>query len=231
MQDILAHQLEGQIRAEHEVELQRQRKAFADQNSALEAKQAVFAAEQKNAHQALAEKLADKERLLRQELGTQIRKKAAAEQEDRFKVMQEELNEKAMQVKELHRSKAEIERLKRQQTELKDAAKAEAQAMLNEQIAKESARIQKTEQAKNELKFRELVKQLEDQKKLTEEMKRKQEQGSMQLQGEVQELAIESWLRTAFPLDTIEEIKTGARGGDCIQTVHTRDQQNCGSIY
>jgi hypothetical protein len=62
-------------------------------------------------------------------------------------------------------------------------------------------------------------------------MKRKQEQGSMQLQGEVQELAIEEFLAANFPLDTIDEIKKGARGGDCIQTVHTRTQQNCGTIY
>jgi hypothetical protein len=81
------------------------------------------------------------------------------------------------------------------------------------------------------LAIRELQKQLEDQKKLTEEMKRKQEQGSMQLQGEVQELAIEEWLTANFPLDTIEEIKKGARGGDCIQTVNTRTRQNCGTIY
>ena len=65
----------------------------------------------------------------------------------------------------------------------------------------------------------------------TEEMKRKQEQGSMQLQGEVQELAIEEWLAQKFPLDGVEEIKKGARGGDCIQTVNTREAQNCGSIY
>jgi hypothetical protein len=76
-----------------------------------------------------------------------------------------------------------------------------------------------------------MQKQLEDQKKLTEEMKRKQEQGSMQLQGEVQELAIEEWLASKFPLDTIEEIKKGARGGDCIQIVHSRTEQNCGTIY
>ena len=73
--------------------------------------------------------------------------------------------------------------------------------------------------------------QLEAQKKLTEEMRRKQDQGSMQMQGEVQELAIEEWLAVKFPLDTIEEIKKGARGGDCIQIVHTRTEQNCGTIY
>ena len=60
---------------------------------------------------------------------------------------------------------------------------------------------------------------------------RKAEQGSMQIQGEVQELAIEEWLAQQFPLDSIEEIKKGAQGGDCLQIVNTRETQNCGSIY
>ena len=53
----------------------------------------------------------------------------------------------------------------------------------------------------------------------------------MQLQGEVQELAIEEWLQQQYPLDTIDEIKKGARGGDCIQIVNTRTTKNCGKIY
>lgn len=114
---------------------------------------------------------------------------------------------------------------------MKEAAEAEAQKKLNETLLTEKEKIRKAEEEKNELKFKELQKQLEDQKKLTEEMKRKQEQGSMQMQGEVQELAIEEWLASQFPLDTIEEIKKGARGGDCIQIVNTRTRQNCGKIY
>jgi hypothetical protein len=156
--------------------------------------------------------------------------------------LQKELNEKSAQVKELNTTKAEIERLKREKEELKGAVEAEAQARLNAQLAEEKMklgqqmieekeRIRKSEEEKNEMRIRELNKQLEDQKRLTEEMKRKQEQGSMQLQGEVQELAIEEWLTGQFPLDTIEEIRKGARGGDCVHIVHTRDRQNCGSIY
>ena len=34
-----------------------------------------------------------------------------------------------------------------------------------------------------------------------------------------------------FPLDVIQEVKKGERGADCLQIVHTRDRQNCGSIY
>lgn len=58
-------------------------------------------------------------------------------------------------------------------------------------------------------------------------MKRKQDQGSMQLQGEVQELAIEEWFQVQFPLDTIEENEKGAHG----EVVNTRTRQNCGKIY
>lgn len=53
----------------------------------------------------------------------------------------------------------------------------------------------------------------------------------MQTQGEVQELAIEEWLAEKFPLDSIEEVKKGARGADCLQVVNTRTRRNCGSIY
>jgi hypothetical protein len=51
------------------------------------------------------------------------------------------------------------------------------------------------------------------------------------MQGEVQELAIEEWLAAQFPLDSIGEIKKGARGADCLQIVNTRSRQNCGKIY
>jgi hypothetical protein len=121
--------------------------------------------------------------------------------------------------------------LKREKDSLKEAIEAELQKQLNQHLAEEKEKIRKQEQERNEMALRELQKQLEDQKRLTEEMKRKQEQGSMQMQGEVQELAIEEWLSNSFPLDTIDEVKKGARGGDCLQTVHTRSRQNCGSIY
>jgi hypothetical protein len=146
-------------------------------------------------------------------------------------LMQKELLEQSEKLKELSRSKAEIERLKREKDELKESVMADAEGALNQKLIEEKEKIRKTEQDRNELAIKELQKQLEDQKRLTEEMKRKQEQGSMQLQGEVQELAIEEWLTANFPLDSIEEIKKGARGGDCIQTVNTRTRQNCGTIY
>ena len=80
------------------------------------------------------------------------------------------------------------------------------------------------------LKVKELEKQLEDQKKLAEEMRRKSEQGSMQLQGEVQELLLEELLQITFPFDKIEEVGKGVRGADCIQIVRNQFGIEAGKI-
>lgn len=220
VQDILAHQVEEQYKHQYQ-----QKEAM------LAEQQRVFEEKKKRENELFQERLEKELKTQKQDLESAIRRKMSQEQEDQFKTMQKELDQKSEQLRELNRTKAEIERLKREKEELKEAAEAAAEKKLNEQLIAERERIRKTEEEKNELRFRELQKQLEDQKKLTEEMKRKQEQGSMQLQGEVQELAIEEWLQTNFPLDSIEEIKKGARGGDCIQIVHTRSKQNCGKIY
>src|SRR5690606_36470064 len=63
-----------------------------------------------------------------------------------------------------------------------------------------------------------------------EEAVRKAQQGSMQLQGEVQELALEALLRQAFPFDKISEVGKGIRGADCILTVRNAFGQECGCI-
>ena len=69
-----------------------------------------------------------------------------------------------------------------------------------------------------------------NQKKLVDEMKRKAEQGSMQLQGEVQELILEELLQANFPFDLISEVGKGIRGADCIQTVRNTSGHECGKI-
>jgi hypothetical protein len=52
----------------------------------------------------------------------------------------------------------------------------------------------------------------------------------MQLQGEVQELALEELLRAAFPFDKITEVGKGVRGADCILTIRNNFGQECGRI-
>ncbi|MBL7730895.1 MAG: DUF2130 domain-containing protein, partial [Chitinophagaceae bacterium] len=81
-----------------------------------------------------------------------------------------------------------------------------------------------------QLKLKEMEEKLEAQRKLAEEMKRRAEQGSMQSQGEAQELALEELLRNSFPFDLVAEVGKGVRGADCILTVRNNLGQECGKI-
>ena len=229
--DILSHQLEEEIQKKYQAQLNQTRDEFLKKQEQLVREKEEFEEKKRRENELFQERFEAKLKEERKLLEDRLKQKLASEQAEQFDVLQKELNEKSEQIKELSRTKAEIERLKREKEELKEAVQAEAMRQLNQQLQEEKEKIRRSEEERNELRVKELLKQLEDQKKLTEEMKRKQEQGSMQLQGEVQELAIEEWLASQFPLDTIEEIKKGARGGDCIQIVHTRSRQNCGTIY
>ncbi|WRE30156.1 DUF2130 domain-containing protein [Helicobacter pylori] len=161
----------------------------------------------------------------------EARKNAFLEQQKGLELLQKELEEKSKQVQELHQKEAEIERLKRENNEAESRLKAENEKKLNEKLDLEREKIEKALHEKNELKFKQQEEQLEMLRNELKNAQRKAELSSQQFQGEVQELAIEEFLRQKFPLDSIEEIKKGQRGGDCIQVVHTREFQNCGKIY
>lgn len=231
VQHVLAHQVEEKFKLEYQAKLAEEKLKFEQQSKTLQEEKEVFEESKKQQDELFHEKLTEKLREEKLQMEKKIKAKVEAEQADQVVEMQKELSEQSEKLKELNKTKGEVERLKREKGELKESIEAESQKVLNQKLTEEKEKIRQSEQEKNELKVRELQKQLEDQKKLTEEMKRKQEQGSMQMQGEVQELAIEEWLAQNFPLDTIEEIKKGVRGGDCIQIVHSRTRQNCGSIY
>jgi hypothetical protein len=106
----------------------------------------------------------------------------------------------------------------------------EERGKLQVQLAKEEAEKNNLKEQQFAMRTKELEKQIEDQKKLVEEMRRKQEQGSMQLQGEVQELMLEELLQTTFPFDKIEEVGKGVRGADCIQIVRNQFGSESGKI-
>ncbi len=229
--DILKHQLEESIRKEFQQKANLQTEELLAKNEALEKDKAEFEAKKKKENELFAERLDKETKAAEKEITAKLKTKLEEESKDRVAAMEKELSEKSEKLRELSKMEGEVAKLQREKLEMKDTIEAAAQKRLNEQIAIERERIQKTEKDKSELREKELLKQIEDQKKLTEEMKRKQEQGSMQMQGEVMELAIEEWLASQFPLDTIDEIKKGANGADCLQIVNTRELKNCGSIY
>jgi hypothetical protein len=229
--ELLYHQVDEQLKKQYNDELAKQKEVINTQTAKLTEERKALKNAKKSQDEMIEKQVKDEIKQKELALKKKYKAEAAEEQSDALTSLREELEEKSGKIKELNKTSIQLEKLKREKAELEDTLKAEAEKQLNKKLIEEKEKIRKEEDSKNELKFKELQKQLEDQKKLTEEMKRKQEQGSMQTQGEVQELGIEEWLSDKFPLDAIQEIKKGERGADCLQTVHTRTRQNCGTIY
>lgn len=229
--DILKHQLEDSIRKEFQQKANIQNRELELKNEQFEKAKAEFEVKKKQENELFIERLEKEKKAAEKEISEKLKAKLEEENKDRLLLMEKELSEKSDKIRELNKMQGEIAKLQREKLEMKEAIEAEAQKQLNATLVLERDKIRKQEEEKNELKIKEYQKQSDDQKKLIEEMKRKQEQGSMQLQGEVMELAIEEWLANNFPLDSIDEVKKGANGADCLQIVNTREVQNCGSIY
>lgn len=200
---------------------------FLQKEKSLEEKEKEFENKRKKQNEIFQEKLQQEKANLRKE----ITLKTEEEFKLKIQAQQDELQSKAKKLQELQAKEIEMERLKREMSEQRKTIELEFEKKLNLQRNEMESQISKRLAEQSQFKIMEKDKQLEDLKKQIEEMKRKAEQGSMQLQGEVQEIAIEEFLISQFPFDQIDEIKKGARGGDCLQIVNTRTQINCGSIY
>src|ERR1700733_9849156 len=121
----------------------------------------------------------------------------------------------------------------RKQRELDDA-KREMDLTIQKQVRAELGavrdEVKRETEAALSLRVREKEEQIASMQRQIEDLKRKAEQGSQQLQGEVQELALEALLRERFARDLIEPVPKGEFGGDLIQRVVGPAGQVVGSI-
>ncbi len=192
---------------------------------------------QRKKEDAFNAQLADERKRIKQETEQSIRKQISSDFEIQLRHLEQNNKDNEEKLKQARQQQVEFLR-KEQELKNKEAElELSVQKKLQEEREKLSKEIRKLEEqritAKEtefQLRLKEMEKQLDDQKKLADEMRRKAEQGSMQLQGEVQELALEEMLRSTFPFDIISEVGKGVRGADCIQTVRNNYGQECGQI-
>jgi hypothetical protein len=101
---------------------------------------------------------------------------------------------------------------------------------VQENLDEVRAQAQRQAEDAERLKVAERDQRIASMQRTIEELQRKAEQGSQQLQGEVQELELESLLRAKFPFDTIEPVPKGEFGGDTLQRVVSPGGLLCGTI-
>lgn len=246
--EIFYHQIEEKFKQQHLIEqkklqdeVEQKRKEYKSHLDALKAKESALLEEKEKFDEELQRATKAQLKLERNKLYDALKKEIVEEQSESVALLQKELEQKSSQLKELNAAKIEIEQLKRAKEEAEAKAKVEAQLALSQELKLEKEKLAKAVDAEkervsrqlaeeNELKLKAKDEQIEQMRRDIENAKRKAEQSSMQVQGEALELTIESWLATQFPFDTVDEVKKGAFGADCIQTVHTRELQNCGVI-
>jgi hypothetical protein len=230
--------MEEAVSEEYKKELREQMLAYKKQkDEELVRKDADYAALNAKKEAEFKLLLQQEKLQLQQMLETNLRKTIAADFENKLQLLEQHNKDNDEKLK-ISRQK-ELEFLQKEQALKTKEAELEisVQRKMQEERSRLSEELRKLEEQKTaaketdyQLRLKELEKQLDDQKKLAEEMRRKAEQGSMQLQGEVQELALEAMLQAAFPFDLITEVGKGVKGADCIQTVRNNFGQECGKI-
>ena len=200
-------------------------------------KEAAWLKQLQQAEEEAAKKMEREKKALHEKLEANLRKTIADDYENQMQILKESCTETEEKLKNARRK--ELDFLQKEQALKTKEAELEIeiqQRLMNERnkLSVEIRQIEQQRIAQMELEFglklAEKDKQLDDQKRLAEEMRRKAEQGSMQLQGEVQELLLEEILRSAFVFDRIDPVGKGIRGADCIQTVCNNFGQECGKI-
>ncbi len=226
VEQALSGKLEQHFKKQYEKKMQEQAEFLNKEKQRLQQEQDALELQREKQDDILKKKLS--EMLSRERL--KIEKDTQDSFQEKLQMLEEE-NKKQKEENKTLKNK-EIALLRREQ-DLKEKEESmtlemERQMFERQKEIEDKVRVKALEDF--ELEKRKLLKQIEDNKKLAEEMKRKAEQGSMQLQGEVQELALEELLGKTYPFDIIEEVPKGIKGADSIQTVINSAQQQCGKI-
>ena len=164
-------------------------------------------------------------------------KKAEKEAEKKFKSKLESKDKEIEKTRKEEAKKAEAlatqkykskleskdKEIEKTRKESEQRAKNIAAKELHEKLQKKDDEIEKMKKSK-EISDRRLAQR-------TEEMNKMMKQGSVELQGEVQEERLEDYLKIIFPDDDIEEVSKGVKGGDCIQTINYKNKTNIAKIY
>jgi hypothetical protein len=237
VEDVLSADVEQKFKLQYEQQFQQSLAVLNEEKKKLDEAQLLFDEKRKKENELFQQKLQQATQKMEADLQQQIRKSVSEDYENQLRMLKQGMldNEeklKAARQKEFEFLKKEQE-LKNKEQELDIILQKKLlleRNALTQQIRKEENDRIQLKETEYQLKLRELEKQLDDQRRLADEMKRKAEQGSMQLQGEAQELLLEEMLRDHFPYDNIGEVGKGVDGADCIQTVPNQIGNDCGKI-
>jgi hypothetical protein len=228
--DLLVSQFEESIRLDMQFEMKKREEELNARKEEFSRATAALRKEKEDVEQIVATKV--KAQMVQREVAIRnaIRQEISDERSEELANLHEEMKLKSEQLKELHGTKAALERFRRETQERESAIILQKEQELTQRL--EEARLSISEQVRQEnfLKIKEREKVIEDLKNKLDDARRKAEQGSMQLQGEIQELEIIEMLREFHPSDEIKQSKKGSNAADILHVVRVNGTE-CGKIY
>ena len=219
-------QVATQIRSEFEVEATKRRLEIDSQQSDLAQQRQVLEKERESLNDQVREQVEKQRAALMEEakqIATQSLAVEIADRDERLSELTKMLTSAREQELELRKQQRQLE-TEKEMLKLEVVRQVDAERQQLIQSAKEQF------DQEHQFKQAEKDKTIADLAAKLKEMQRKVEQGSQQLQGEVQELALEEMLSATFPFDEIDPVGKGVNGGDAMQVVINGNAQVCGRV-
>ncbi len=178
----------------------------------------------------LQEEVEEKLKQEKQAMWERAQKAAKDAQDTELKDLSAQLEEQKRRLEESQKAELEFRKQKRELEEKERNMKLEVQRQLDEERKQLEEQVRKLADDEQRLKMAEKDKQLEMMRRQIEDLRRKSEQGSMQIQGEVQEEDLKQILAQEFIYDSIDDVPTGINGADLVHNVKTQMGKSVGTI-
>lgn len=226
LSETLSHQIRENLRKEFDVEARERETAIIEREKNIDGQLKEIETARRTIAQQVSEQLKAKESKLRQTAKTEAESAIQVELKD----LQEQIKAKDQRLEESQNNEIELRKKARAVEDRQKSLELEVARKVDEEREKirQTAADQFSED--HRLKDLEKDKQLEDMRKTIDDLKRKSEQGSMQTQGEVLELDLETMLKNRFPFDSVEPVPKGMKGADILQRVVSPIGQDSGTI-
>jgi len=147
-----------------------------------------------------------------------------------IKSLQDILKQNDAKLAEAQKAQADLIRKQRELDDARRELDLTIEKRVQADLSTEREKAKKEAEEELKLKVMEKDQTITAMQKQIEDLKRRAEQGSQQLQGEVQELELETLLAAKFPRDSIQPVPKGEFGGDVLHRVFGPTNQICGTI-
>lgn len=224
--EALTHQIQEKVRSELEIEVRKKEQGLEEREKELSQKIKAVENSQKTIDEEVMKRVDIEKGKLEQEARKKVEEKLSLEMKD----LQEQIEEKDKKIEESQQKELELRKRQREIEEKEKSFELEMRRKLDSERKIFEEEISKRITEEQGLKILEKEKTIESLRSQINELKRRVEQGSQQLQGEVQELDLEAFLKDKFTLDNIQPIGKGVRGADVLQEVYTQKGAFCGAI-